>query len=247
MVLITDVQSIPIENLQDTESNARKLNTYENIHELATNIRQNGLIHPLIVKKNGDKFDVIIGQRRLKACKMLNNMSKIPCRLLERSSSEHAKILSLSENIFRLKMEAEDISDICNDLYKKMNSIHKVAQKIGVTSATAKKYIGYYSVPDEIKQIVNNKKLGASKALEIYTMFESHDEQIKIAEHLSKLTKLDEKRAFKRSISISNPYDKLQVVRDRAKKIKGGKEVRIFINSTGICNVIRYTLLRIEL
>ena len=243
MALEFQDKSIYIKNLEDSELNARKLNVNENIHELAMNIRKNGLIHPLTVREEGSKFKVIIGQRRLKACKMLG-MDKVPCRVVKTISSEQSKILSLSENIFRLRMESEDISNLCNELYIKHKNIQIVAKKIGVTAPTAKKYIGYYSVPEEIKKLVNEKKIGPSKALEIYTMFESKAEQIKIAKHLSRILDLKERRAFKRSITKSQPYDKLANVISMASKIKNAKEIKIFLNPKPLKKVTKIKIIR---
>ncbi len=72
---------------------------YAEISALADSIRQNGIIQPLTVRKNGMRYELVAGERRLKAAKMIG-MENIPCVVLDISQRTSA-IMALIENIQR--------------------------------------------------------------------------------------------------------------------------------------------------
>ncbi len=71
----------------------------EEIAGLARSIRENGLLQPVTVRKNGERYELIAGERRVRACLMLG-WDSIPA-IIEEKSDEDSAVLSLIENLQR--------------------------------------------------------------------------------------------------------------------------------------------------
>jgi len=77
----------------------------ESLNELAESIRSEGLLQPVVVRPHGDRYELIAGERRWRACQKLK-LKLIPARVMEASESSSA-VLSLIENLQR-----EDLNPI---------------------------------------------------------------------------------------------------------------------------------------
>ncbi len=96
---------IKLDKLVVSELNARKdLHAGQEdsgINELASSIRQQGLLSPLIVRSTSDgRYEVLVGQRRLLACRKIG-LDAIPCLLRDDLGDLDAVTLSLVENVHR--------------------------------------------------------------------------------------------------------------------------------------------------
>jgi ParB family chromosome partitioning protein len=101
-----NIDNIVVDKLYVSDINVRKTNVNE-ITELANSIDINGLINPITVRKDGDdKYEIIAGQRRYLACKMLKK-NNISCNILD-VNSQKAEELSLVENVQRNPMTNSD-------------------------------------------------------------------------------------------------------------------------------------------
>lgn len=103
------VENISMLNLKDIEpdpNQPRKQFDESSIKELANSIKEKGLLQPIIVRKTEDKYLVIAGERRYRACKLLG-MEKIPCVVKAVNDAKDILEIQIIEN-----MQREDISQI---------------------------------------------------------------------------------------------------------------------------------------
>jgi ParB family chromosome partitioning protein len=156
-----------IEQIDISDSNVRKSDIERDIEELADSIREIGLQHPVIVcKKKDGRYELISGQRRYYACKSLG-WTRIPAFIRTVSDQTQAIIISLSENIQRLDIPYRNKMQAATVLLARLGNIKDVAKRIGVSEQTVVNYLGYAAVPDEVKTMVDDNKIGATTALEI--------------------------------------------------------------------------------
>lgn len=90
---------IPLNSIVNNSDQPRKFFDSDNIAELAESIKNHGIIQPLILKKDGNKYVIIAGERRWRAAKMLS-LKEVPAIIMELSDKEILEI-SLIENIQR--------------------------------------------------------------------------------------------------------------------------------------------------
>ena len=212
------------------EANVRKHEPMENIDELANNVKKNGLQVPLLVrKKTGGKYGVFSGQRRLMACAKAG-MSTVPCFVFEKISLTQARVLSLSENLYRLSMDYEDKSNAANRLLKHFKRIEKVASALGVNISTVKKYLGYNALPDELKQLVAQKKISSTQAVNIYAKFPD-DRSLTFAREMANIPVSEKKKrtSMRFALESSKKTAKLEDVNKIAKTMEDGIMYRILL------------------
>ncbi len=96
---ISEVYSINANLIMPNPNQPRKEFAEDSIIKLADSIRQFGIIQPITVRKNGELYELVAGERRLRAAKELN-MTHVPCIITNISEEKSAEI-SIIENLIR--------------------------------------------------------------------------------------------------------------------------------------------------
>lgn len=162
---------------------ARKIFNESEIDELAATIKENGIQNPLLVvpsKNNIDKFEVVSGERRLRAAKKIG-LEKIPCIIINEETAEE---VALIENTQRTDLHPIEIADAIFSLLKKpkWGDVTKLSEKIGKDVTTVSLYLSYAKLPEEIKNILISKNIKSRDILRKISRFESLDEMKKFLE-----------------------------------------------------------------
>ena len=105
---------LPVAQIRSNPNKARKSCERAALSELMISIAQIGLVQPLVVRQIGETYELIAGERRLKACKLLG-LSEAPC-IVVRVGEEKSALMSLAENMQRCDLhyleEAEGIETL---------------------------------------------------------------------------------------------------------------------------------------
>jgi len=154
-----EVRELPVEDLIVSTLNVRKTLTSDDdepgINELANDIRTNGLINPLTVRKLGDKYEIIAGQRRFLAVQLFKKPT-IACSIVE-VNRQKAEEMSLVENVQRVQMTFADKVQTYNRLYSVYNKdITKVVNAVNISRITLMKYLKLAELPDAILQCLDS-------------------------------------------------------------------------------------------
>lgn len=198
-----EFEYLPIDEIDVSFFNVRKSNPEENIDELTNSIKEIGVQQPVVVFKKNGRYELIIGQRRYLACKKLKKQ-KIPAIITTIENDIEALILSFSENIHRLDLEYRDKMTVATKLLSEFKDIKKVAEKLGVSVQTVRNWLGYSAVPEQIKEMVEEQKLGATTALNISKGISDTEKAIKVAKKVSETPRSRDKRLFIR-LAKENP------------------------------------------
>ncbi|MEA5059520.1 MAG: ParB/RepB/Spo0J family partition protein, partial [Candidatus Pelethousia sp.] len=91
---------IPTRRIVPNPNQPRTTFDEESIAELAQSIRQVGLIQPLVVRRSGDHYELVAGERRLRACKSLG-MEEVTCIVQREVQEEASAMMALIENLQR--------------------------------------------------------------------------------------------------------------------------------------------------
>ena len=122
----------------------------EDISELAESIRAHGVLQPITVRPLGEKYEIIMGERRYRACEKLG-MNKIPCMIVEMTDREAMEV-ALIENLQR-----QDLSPIEEALsYKRILEAgyitqDQLAQRLGKTQSTIANKLRLLSLDKEVQ------------------------------------------------------------------------------------------------
>lgn len=155
------VEQLPLSSLRVACYNVRK--TLENEEEetgvidLANDIRENGLINPLTVRRTDENgcYEIVAGQRRFLALKMLN-AANAPCNIIH-VDEQKAEELSLIENVQRNQMTMFDKVRAYAKLNEVYGNIDKVASVVNVSKQTIAKYVKISTLPDNVLKRLDGK------------------------------------------------------------------------------------------
>jgi ParB/RepB/Spo0J family partition protein len=163
------IRNIEVDKIVPSQSQPRKTFHETSLQELADSIKEKGLLQEIAVKRAGEgRFEIIWGERRWRACKMLGWKS-IPSRIYdERNDSDE---LSLIENIQRDDLLPEEFS-VCvkNILAKKGYSQNDMAHVIGKSQGTISKCLSiaaFAADPLVSKELMDLRKKGNSLNFEL--------------------------------------------------------------------------------
>ena len=126
------VEYIELVNIEPNPSQARKKFSEESINELATSIKNYGVLQPIIVENKGKYYQIIAGERRWRAAKIAG-LDKIPC-LVRNESEQTAKEISLIENIQRENLNPIEKAMGYKELIDNYNMTQQqLADKLGIS------------------------------------------------------------------------------------------------------------------
>ena len=154
----------------------------EKLEELAASIREIGVIQPLTVRKNGNKYQLIAGERRFRASKIVG-LEKVPAYV--RTADDDTMLeMALVENIQREDLDPIEVAISYQRLIDECNLTQEsMSERVGKKRATVTNYLRLLKLPGEIQLGLRDKKLGMGHARAIIGV-EDARAQIKIYEDI---------------------------------------------------------------
>lgn len=141
----------------------------EEIEELANSIKKEGLLQPILVRKVGENYQIIAGERRWQACKSLN-MKEIPVRFWA-ADNDKALELALIENIQRTDLNPiEEAYGYKRLMERRGMTQSEVAQTVSKGRSTIANALRLLDLPEEAQQLLFEEKITAGHARAILSI-----------------------------------------------------------------------------
>ena len=154
---------INIENIEPCSFQPRTEFNQEALETLAQSIKEKGILQPLLLRKKGEKYEIIAGERRWRAAK-LAGLESVPAVIKNLTDSETLEI-ALIENLQRENLSAIEEAEGLNRLMSEYEYTQEVIAKvIGKSRSHIANTLRLLSLPDEIKQMIKENKLSAGHA-----------------------------------------------------------------------------------
>ena len=218
-------ENIPLEDLEVSRSNVRRREITVDIEDLAHSLATLGLQQPVVVQPKGEKYEILIGQRRYLAAKHLG-WESIDAKVLSQPLSElDAKVISFSENAQRRDLTPKDKAEICSFLMTQLGSVAAVAEHIGISETTVRKWLGYAAVPEPVKAIVEAGRISSQLATRISEYVSDVDKAVDIAERIAELRPAAPQRARILDAVEEYPDRPVDVIFRRAEEQRFQKEI----------------------
>ena len=125
-MLLTEVdQNMILEPYAPQRANIEE----DSLNELAESIRQLGLLQPLVVRRTGEKYEVIAGHRRLLATRIVG-LPRVQCLVVDEASDDEVTAARLHENIYRRDISPVEEAAVYAELFEKLLDVELVCKVV---------------------------------------------------------------------------------------------------------------------
>ena len=139
------------------------------LEELAESIKKNGLLQPILVRKKGDRYQIIAGERRWQACKSIR-MKTIPV-VVKEADDDEASILALIENVQRSNLNPiEEAYAYRRMMERGKMTQSEVAQAVSKGRTTITNALRLLELPEEAQRLLFEEKITAGHARAILSI-----------------------------------------------------------------------------
>lgn len=180
--------TLPINKIRPNKEQPRKTFKAEDLAELADSIKQNGILQPLLVRRQADHYEIVAGERRYQAAKAAG-LEEVPVIIREISDEDVFK-LALIENLQRSDLTPLEEAQGYRQLIKEKGlTQEELAQALSKSRSTITNTLRLLDLPQEVQSLVDEGKLTAGHARAILAV-PSEEGRIRLAnkvveEHLS--------------------------------------------------------------
>ena len=167
MAKILEYRDIPLDDLVIGKGQVRTQNPGKEINELVQSIETQGLLQPIVVcpAQEEGKWEILVGQRRFLAHKLLKRESIASAILDEQVSGGEAKAISITENLIRRKLSGKELKDGILYLYNLYGSVKDVVEATGLPHEKVRDNIKYPRLIQELKNLVDEGRVDVNAAV----------------------------------------------------------------------------------
>ncbi len=189
------VEKIAVSSISNFPNHPYQVKENEEMEDFVENIKENGVIHPVIVRTKEDgTYEMLSGHRRKRACE-LAGIKEIPA-IVREMSDEDATILMVDSNkqrerilpsekafAYKMKLEAMKKQGKRNDLTSrpmvdKLKSADIIGEEVGESGRQIQRYIRLTELIPELLQLVDDEKMKLRPAVEISYLTKSEQEYV---------------------------------------------------------------------
>lgn len=158
-----EIVDINLDELRSNPYQPRKVFDEDALRELSESIKQHGVFQPIIVKKSIKGYEIIAGERRVKASRMAG-LTTVPAIVREFDDTEMMEI-ALLENLQREDLNPFEEANAYIKIMEAKNLTHdELAKALGKSQSYITNTIGLLRLPDEIRELVINGRLSMTHA-----------------------------------------------------------------------------------
>ncbi len=174
-----EIVEIPLDELRPNPYQPRKIFKDEALEELASSIKEHGVFQPVIVKRSIKGYEIIAGERRVRASK-LAGMETIPAIIRDFTDEEMMEI-SLLENLQRENLNPIEEALAYKNLIEKLNlTQEELSKRVGKSRSHITNIVGILRLPSEVQKMIASNELSMSHA-KILSKLDSEEEILEMA------------------------------------------------------------------
>jgi ParB family transcriptional regulator, chromosome partitioning protein len=154
---------IAVDRIDPADDQPRKHFDDARLAELAESIRRQGIIQPIVVEKNGDRYMIVAGERRFRAAKIAG-LAEVPV-VVAAYGAEKRRLVSLIENLQREDLDPIEEAEAYRSLIEQSTLTQEtLAEQIGKSRAAVANSLRLLNLSDEIKSAIRDGELSAGHA-----------------------------------------------------------------------------------
>ncbi len=180
----TSVQMIDLDHLEANRQQPRRRFDDDGLEELARSIKETGILQPVLVTRDGDRFRILAGERRARAARVAG-LTRIPVLVKEGLEDRDHLLVALIENVQRRDLTAMEEADAYWHLKDKFGMTQEeIAERVGKDRTTVANAMRLLKLPAEIRAQVEDGLLSAGHARTLLALPSAADQELLAREFL---------------------------------------------------------------
>ena len=255
-----DIKQINLDEIRPNPHQPRKKFNEEGLKELSESIKTYGVFQPIIVKKSIKGYDLVAGERRVKASKMAG-LTKIPA-IVKDFSDEMMREIALLENLQREDLTGIELAWAYKNIIDALHITQdELAVKIGKSRSSVTNTLGLLNLPKKVQDMILDGKISMSHARELSKIDDTNkileyadnivnnNLSVRDIENMSKNTDIKKKHPINRTVK-ENEYSylekELREVFDSKVKISRNKVEISFVNANDLNRILEIMNIKIN-
>ena len=223
--LSTRVQYIPQGRIGPNPQQPRRSFDEEGLAELAASIRSCGILQPLTVRRAGDGYELVAGERRLRAARIAG-LREVPC-LVAQVGEEDSALLALMENLQRRDLDCwEEAQAIARLISRYGLSQEEAARRLGRAQPTVANKLRLLRLPEDVRALLRENGLTERHARALLRLQDPEVQRRAAGDMVRRGMNVAQAEAYVEKLLQSD-----QVTPPRGRSTYIIKDVRLFLNS----------------
>ncbi|MBR1781075.1 MAG: ParB/RepB/Spo0J family partition protein [Oscillospiraceae bacterium] len=174
---------LPVESIVPNPNQPRTMFVREGLEELAASIAEHGILQPLSVRARGSRYQLISGERRLRAARMVG-LPTVPCILVDADDTESA-LLALVENLQRRDLDfMEEAVALRRLIVQHGLSQEQAARKVGKSQSAVANKLRLLKLAPDVIAVVQRAGLSERHARALLRL--PAEQRLEAAEHIAR-------------------------------------------------------------
>lgn len=223
--LSTRVQYIPLGRIRPNPQQPRRSFDEEGLAELAASIRSCGILQPLTVRRAGDGYELVAGDRRLRAARIAG-LREVPC-LVAQVGEEDSALLALMENLQRRDLDCwEEAQAIARLISRYGLSQEEAARRLGRAQPTVANKLRLLRLPEDVRALLRENGLTERHARALLRLQDPEVQRRAAGDMVRRGMNVAQAEAY-----VEKLLQSAQVTPPRGRSTYIIKDVRLFLNS----------------
>lgn len=223
--LSTRVQYIPLGRIRPNPQQPRRSFDEEGLAELAASIRSCGILQPLTVRRAGEGYELVAGERRLRAAR-IGGLREVPC-LVAQVGEEDSALLALMENLQRRDLDCwEEAQAIARLISRYGLSQEEAARRLGRAQPTVANKLRLLRLPEDVRALLRENGLTERHARALLRLQDPEVQRRAAGDMVRRGMNVAQAEAY-----VEKLLQSAQVTPPRGRSTYIIKDVRLFLNS----------------
>ena len=223
--LSTRVQYIPLGRIRPNPQQPRRSFDEEGLAELAASIRSCGILQPLTVRRAGEGYELVAGERRLRAARIAG-LREVPC-LVAQVGEEDSALLALMENLQRRDLDCwEEAQAIARLISRYGLSQEEAARRLGRAQPTVANKLRLLRLPEDVRALLRENGLTERHARALLRLQDPEVQRPAAGDMVRRGMNVAQAEAY-----VEKLLQSAQVTPPRGRSTYIIKDVRLFLNS----------------
>ena len=223
--LSTRVQYIPLGRIRPNPQQPRRSFDEEGLAELAASIRSCGILQPLTVRRAGEGYELVAGERRLRAARIAG-LREVPC-LVAQVGEEDSALLALMENLQRRDLDCwEEAQAIARLISRYGLSQEEAARRLGRAQPTVANKLRLLRLPEDVRALLRDNGLTERHARALLRLQDPEVQRRAAGDIVRRGMNVAQAEAY-----VEKLLQSAQVTPPRGRSTYIIKDVRLFLNS----------------